>query len=241
MKIAHHDLEKCQSYVIHHLTGDHQPLHTASRGMPFITISRQAGAGGRTFGTFLQNNLDDQCPLPKGNWTLFDRSLVKKAMEEHGVHQRFARYLPEARISELSGIIGELVGLHPPIWELHQHLYGTLLHLANIGGVILVGRGANVVTRKLKRGLHLRLVGSAEKRAERAADFYSMPLVQARSFIQHEDKARRLWVKDNFNEDIDDPCGYDLVINSDNLTLDDMAALVSQFLISKMPVEEITA
>ncbi|MCB1124377.1 MAG: cytidylate kinase family protein, partial [Verrucomicrobiae bacterium] len=192
MTTTHPDLEKCHSYVVHHLSGEGQPRHTEETGMPFVTISRQAGAGGRSFGKMLQTYLDEHAPLSKGHWTLFDDNLVKQAMKEHGLHKRFAQYLPENRISELTGIIGELVGLHPPIWELYQHVYETVLHLANIGGVILVGRGAHVVTRRLRRGVHLRLISRPENRAERAAKFYDMPIAQARSFIHHEDRARRL-------------------------------------------------
>ena len=156
-------------------------------------------------------------------------------MKEHGLPRKFAQYLPESRVSELSAIVGELLGLHPPLWELNQHVYETLIHLANIGGVILVGRGAHIVTRKLKTGFHLRLVGSIENRAKRSALFYKMSLPQAKNFVEHEDKARRLWVKDNFNEDIDDPTRYHLTINTDNLSMEDTASMVGSFLLKRFP------
>ena len=203
--------------------------------MPFTTISRQTAAGGRSLGKMLQAYLDMRCSLPEGDWTLFDRNLVETSMKEHGLPRRFAKYLPESRVSELSAIVGELLGLHPPLWELNQHVYETLIHLANIGGVILVGRGAHIVTRKLKYGFHLRLVGSLENRAKRAALFYKMALPQAQNFVEHEDKARRLWVKDNFNEDIDNPTRYHLTINTDNLSMEDAASMVGSYLQKRYP------
>jgi len=36
----------------------------------------------------------------------------------------------------------------------------TILHLAEQGNVILIGRGANLVTRELQHVFHVRLVGS---------------------------------------------------------------------------------
>ncbi|MCZ6675463.1 MAG: cytidylate kinase-like family protein [Verrucomicrobia bacterium] len=232
----HPDLEKCHAYVVCHLTGDNRPIHTAKTAMPFVTISRQTGAGGRTLGKILQAYLDMKCSLPESDWTLFDRNLVETAMKEHGLPRRFAQYLPESRVSELSAVVGELLGLHPPLWDLNQHVYETLIHLANIGGVILVGRGANVVTRKLKYGFHLRLVGSLEKRAKRTAIYYKMSLPQARTFVEHEDKARRLWVKDNLDEDINDPNLYHLTINTDSLSMEDVASMVGCHLQKWMPV-----
>lgn len=235
MNLSHSDLGKCHSYVVCHLSGEHKPVNVSKTEMPFVTISRQTGAGGRSLGQMLQAYLDMKCGLPYGDWTVFDRNLVETAMKEHGLPKRFARYLPERRVSELSAIVGELLGLHPPLWELNQHVYETLIHLANIGGVILIGRGAHIVTRKLRNGLHLRLVGSLEARAKRAALYYKMPLSQARNFVEREDKARRSWVKDNFNEDIDDPSCYDLTINSDSLSMEDVASLVGCFMKKRFP------
>lgn len=235
MSLVRPDLDKCHSYVVCHLTGDKNPVHFSPQPMPFITISRQTGAGGRSLGKMLQAYLDMKCSLSEGDWTVFDRNLVETAMKEHGLPRRFAQYVPESRVSELSAIVGELLGLHPPLWELNQHVYETLIHLANLGGVILVGRGAHVVTRRLRTGLHLRLVGSVENRAKRAALYYKMSLAQARTFVEHEDKARRLWVKDNFNEEIDDTTKYDLTLNTDSLSMEDAASMVGCFLKKHFP------
>jgi cytidylate kinase len=235
MNLRHTDLAKCHSFVVCHLSEEKKYEPVSQSKMPFITISRQAGAGGRSLGENLQTYLDRECSLPDSEWTVFDRNLVKTAMREHGLPERFAQYLPEDHVSEISSVIGELVGLHPPIWELNHHVYETLIHLANIGGVILVGRGAHVVTRKLKNGLHIRLVGGVEKRAKRAAHYYKLSQGKALEFIDHEDRARRLWVKENFSEEINDPACFDLTINTDSMSIKDAASVVGCLLKKRFP------
>ena len=58
------------------------------------------------------------------------------------------------------------MGLHPSSWTLVQQTNATILQLAQMGNVILVGRGATVITSKLNNVFHVRLVGSLEKRIE---------------------------------------------------------------------------
>ena len=228
MSIVHPDLAKCHSFVVCHLSDEQKyPIETR-KVIPFVTISRQAGAGGRTLGKALKMVLDKTFALQEGEWTVFDRNLVETAMKLHGLPKRFAQYLPEAHVSEIKSIIRELLGVHPPLWELNQHIFETLLNLARIGGVVLVGRGAHIVTRRLGKGLHVRLVGSIEKRVERLAKNYEITEVEALRLIEREDKARRIWVKENFQEDIGDPSCYDLCINTDSISMTETAVMISE-------------
>ena len=204
--------------------------------MPFITISRQTGAGARSLGKRFQRLLDVEMPLAESKWAVFDRNLVQTAMREHGLPERFARYLPEDHVSEIGSLIGELLGLHPPIWELNQDVFETLIHLANLGGVILVGRGSNIVTRKMTHGFHLRLVAGMETRIRRSADYYRISREEAAEFIEFEDKARTIWVRENFGEDVNDPSHYDLCINTDRISVGDAATLVVEEMKRKFSV-----
>lgn len=229
-------LNRCHSFVVCHLNDEQKSDRPLKVQMPFITISRQTGAGARTLGQRLQRLLDADMPLVENQWTLFDRDLVQTAMREHGLPERFARYLPEAHVSEIGSLIGELLGLHPPIWELNQDVFETLIHLANLGGVILVGRGSNVVTRKLNHGIHLRLVAGKETRIKRSADYYRISRDEAAEFIEHEDKARSVWVRENFGENINDPSCYDLCINTDRISVSDAAHMIVEEMKRKFPV-----
>ena len=235
MTLLHPELDKCHSYLAYHLADNEKYVPPPRTGIPFITISRETGAGGHTLSKMLQGYLDMKWPLPKSDWTVFDKDLVQSAMKEHGLPQRFAKYLPEKRISEITSLIGELAGLHPPLWDLNQLVFESLLHLGNIGGVVLIGRGSHIVTRRLHNGLHLRLVGGMDQRVKRVVDYHKIPVKEAKSFIKKEDRARRLWIKDNFNEAIDDPLAYHLTINTDKLSMEDVASLVGCFIKKRHP------
>ncbi len=226
MNAPHPDLDKCNSFVMYHLSEKQRQKVSTSESKPFITISRQAGAGGSKLAKALRDHFDKNYPLAEARWTVFDRDLVKWSMQDHGLPERFAHYLPEGHVSEISSLIGELVGLHPSIWELNQNVFETLVHLARLGGVILVGRGAHIVTRNFDNGFHIRLVGSLDKRALRMVEMNQISLDQAITLIRREDAAKGKWVRENFAEDINDPENYDISINTDNFSVDALVAMV---------------
>lgn len=193
---------------------------------PFVTLSRQYGAGGHTVAYLLQRELNSASEAAAG-WTMFDKELVKTVLAEHGLPEEMARYLQEKKTSEIRDIIEELCGLHPPSFVLIRKTSETLLHLAALGHVILVGRGSSFVTRTLPGGLHVRLVGSKEKRVRNAADYYGISLKEAAKRLEVEDQARCDYARQNFNANLEDPVLYDLVINTDHVLFGDAARLIA--------------
>ena len=147
-------------------------------------------------------------------------------LEEHSLPKSLARFMPEDRISEVSDTMDELFGLHPPSWDLVHKTSETILHLAQLGHVIIIGRGANVITAKLDGVLHVRLVGSEEKRVDRATEFYELSKRAARDFIQREDRGRVRFMRKYFDVNIDDPLLYHLIINTDRIDGDDATKLI---------------
>jgi cytidylate kinase len=192
---------------------------------PAITISRMAGAGGRTVAGRLAEYLQTTVPSHAA-WTVFDRQLVGKVLEDHHLSKRVAEYMPENHRSLLTDMFEELLGLHPSDWTLVHQTAETILHLAEMGNVILVGRGANVITSKLLNTFHVRLVGSIEKRTEQVQKVYGYDRQKALDFIKREDKGRKRFLKEHFEEDVDNPVLYHLVINTDRIAHEDAARLI---------------
>ncbi len=200
--------------------------HPASRLA--ITISRQSGSGGAEIAKLLASELEQVAPGDGCPWTVFDRNLVERVLEEHHLPQSLARFMPEDRISEISGIMDELFGLHPSSWDLVRQTSDTILHLAHWGNVILIGRGAVVVTAKLENVFHVRLIGSAHKRVERLMSAQHLNQEAALQHIVKEDQGRERYLKTYFDKSIDDPSLYDLVINTDRMTMGAAAKVVAQ-------------
>ncbi len=228
--MAVRSLDVCRSYLDCQIKCAQDALRKkeTQKAKPFITISRQAGAGGITIGekliAFLREN-DKAATCP---WTLFDKELVTQVLSDHQLPKEFEKYMPEGRRSELHDTIEELFNLHPAQWTLVHKTSETILRLAQMGNAVLVGRGANLITQKIQGGLHVRLVASMKTRIQHAADYYHLSREQAIEFIGKEDKGRRDYIKANFDRNIDDPLGYDLIINTESLSYDHAAKVIGK-------------
>ena len=232
-----HSFQSCKSYIECQFREAKAGADESSR--PFVTISRQAGAGGITIGRILSHHLhqrdkDAKCLCP---WTVFDKNLVAEVIKTYALPEQLQEFMSEEKISEIDDILGELFQLHPPKWTLVQKTSRTILHLAEMGHVILVGRGANVVTRKLKGGIHVRLVGSLEKRLKHLQEYYGFNSRQVAEFLKKEDEGRKDYLKSYFGKNIDDPLLYDLVINTDSVSYEEAARIIGRAVLARNPKE----
>jgi hypothetical protein len=180
-----------------------------------VTLSRQTGSGALAVAEELANYLQVHSPKGPCPWTVFDRNLVAKVLEEHDLPERMAKFLPEDRISELQDIMHELFGLRPASWTVLRQTAETILHLVELGRVIIIGRGSGIITRKLEYVFHVRLVGSVERRLEHVQDYYKLGRKEAQELVRREDRGRRRYLKNYFKVEIDDPLLYHLIINTD--------------------------
>lgn len=195
---------------------------------PFVTISRQVGAGGITVGRKLVEILNQKDKNARCPWTVFDKNLVSAVLEEHHLPQSIADYMPEDKVSELKTIVEELVGLHPSDWALVRQTSETILHLALMGNAVLVGRGANLITRKVPHGFHIRLIGSLPKRIAHLQQYFELTKDEATKLAKKEDQSRKDYLKKHFARDIDDPLMYDAVLNTDHIPYEETAELIAR-------------
>jgi cytidylate kinase len=225
-------LEKCISFIESELQpkGKESPVSAAMR--PAITISRMTGAGGHTVASNLADYLQMHAPN-HGQWTVFDQNLVDKVLEDHHIHKRFADFMQEGHKSMLRDSVEEYIGLHPSTWTLIQKTNATILQLARMGNVILVGRGATVITGKLKNVFHVRLVGSLEKRIEHGQRVYNLDRKSSLNYIKKRDEGRKRYLKDNFDADVDDPLLYHVIINTDLVRYDEAARMIGDEVIAR--------
>jgi cytidylate kinase len=185
---------------------------------PAITISRQTGAGAITFGVSLARYLNENSGDQEKPWTVFDKNLIRHVLEDHGLPAYLERHMPEDSPSHVKDAVGDMLGLHPPNWELVKRTGETISRLARVGRCIVVGRGANVITRDLLNTLHLRLVAPLERRVDHCAEYYGISTAEALDRIKKQDRARRRYVLAYHDEEIDDPTNYHFVINVDSFT-----------------------
>lgn len=186
-----------------------------------VTLSREAGSGGNAIAEHLIENLQRSNRKGTRPWTMFDKNLVEQVLTDHQLPTRLAKFFPEDRLTELQDIMDEVFGLRPATWTMVQQTSETILKIAALGGAVIVGRAANIVSRKLPNVLHVRLVGSLEVRARRLSEIRGMTRKSALDYIHKADVGRRRYVKKYFGENIDNPLLYHMVLNTDLISIEE--------------------
>lgn len=220
-------LAKYRAYL---LSQEGRRSSDAAAHPPFVTLSRQAGAGAETVAHRLAALLNAKGPKDAQPWTVFDKNLISKVLEDQALPQEIAKHIREDKDTTVEALLGELLGLHPSMWTLFHHTSETVLKLARIGRCIIVGRGANVITAKLKGGLHARLIAPEPVRLAHLKKHFQIDDKAASKYLHEHDEGRRRYVKTNFDRNIDDPLLYHTVLNTGLLglerTADALAAMV---------------
>lgn len=200
---------------------------------PCITISRQRGAGAVPVCEKLIEIMDSYSEPEGIKWAFFDKSLIEKILEDHNLPKQISDYLIEGKYKHLSAVVNELLGLKPAEWTLIHHTTDTIIQLARMGNVIIVGRGGNIITSKFKNAFHVRLVASIDKRIEFIIKNLGLSRKDAIEHIKKEDDDRKKYLKSYFTADIDNPLLYHLVLNTDLLTHAGAANLIAEAVVQK--------
>jgi len=218
-------LDRCYSFINSQTTPAANPAVPAGIRRA-VTISRQAGCGAVHVAEKLANYLQRHAPVPGVNWTVFDRELMDKVLADHKLPKYLAKFLPEDRSSQIEDTLADIFGVHPTGETMVKQTAETLLQLAELGSVILIGRAGNIVTARLPHVLHVRLVAPLEERIERIChDDHKTP-AEARRFCLEEEQARARYLKTYFHADINDPMHYHLVINTSRVGYDNAARMI---------------
>ncbi|MCP4569776.1 MAG: cytidylate kinase-like family protein [FCB group bacterium] len=192
---------------------------------PIITVSRESGSRGSYFA---------QCLAEKLEYQLIHREVIDAICESSGYRKRIIESLDEQDRSRLEIMVQSLVtGQAVDHSDYVQHLYSVILSMADLGGVVLVGRGGPFIIGRDK-GFHLRFVCAREKRIENLIKFTSVSAETAENEIDRSDDDRRAMVKKAFSADIDDPHHYDLVVNTEYLEVEDFITPTIKAIMSKI-------
>jgi len=159
---------------------------------------------------------------------VFDRELMHQVLADHKLPAHLAKFLPEDRVSAIQDTLVDIFGTWPTSNMLVKQTAETMLKLAELGNVILIGRAGNMVTMKLPHVLHVRLVAPLEDRIERICRDEHKSLAEARKFCVEEELARARYVRSFHNADINDPLHYHLVINTSRVGCENTARMIGE-------------
>ncbi len=217
---AETDLERCRNYLVYQFSERERPkapgrLHPPG---PAVAIAYETGAGAHETARALAPLLQAFEPRGASPWTVFDRELVERVLEEHRLPKTLARFLPEERRSFIRDVMEELVGLRPPSWVVEPLVAESILHLVDAGHVILVGRGASVITARMPSVFRVRLIASLERRIERVQKNSNLTREEAARLVAKSDRERLRYVKAYFHGRPDNELLYHVILNTDLLS-----------------------
>jgi hypothetical protein len=226
----HKRFEKCQAYIRSQVSGEGIGRDRMPKPYPAITISRETGAGAVPLADKLADRLNKQLGAEETLWTVFDKNLVQQVLADHDLPAHLERFMPEDKLGQIEDAFGGLFGTHPSDLQLVRLTQETIYRLAKMGRCILVGRGANIITRNLPNVLHLRMVGALENRIKRCMEQYQFNEAQANEYIKKEDRARRRYLLAYYDRDIDDPMDYHLIVNVEQFTTQKLVDMIANMI-----------
>jgi cytidylate kinase len=198
---------------------------------PIVTISRQMGALGEEI-AYRTGGILTEMGQGKHPWVVVDKDLGERVIEDHHLPKRISRFFSGEQTLSIEDHLEGMLGISVPGAKMIESMTRTVVQLARIGHVILVGRAAHLITAKFPRAVHVRIIGSFDRRVERIAEGKQCSRDEAATEIRRVDDQRRHFASTYFQSDLDDTAHYDMVFNTDRISVEEGALLISQLVSS---------
>lgn len=193
-----------------------QPHHQLG---DYITISREAGAGGSTVAMLVGQRL---------GWEVLDKNLVDLVAERFNLSKPMLELADETSPNWAFDMFGPWLDRKIITHEKFVVRLGRIiLAAARRGNVVMVGRGARFLLPR-DHGLAVRLVASDKFRIENLMQCLDCSETEARQRMERIDTGRREFAKRYFHHDIGDPSLYDMVLRVDRLGVEGAAELIAE-------------
>lgn len=188
---------------------------------PFITISRQAGAGGKLLAQQLVETLNRHDPP----WSAWDQELIEKVAFEHNIPCEDIAALEDDRRPWFLDFVNGLISRHASAGDestVYARVAETVRALALAGRAVIVGRGGVYLTAGMEGGIHVRLVAPLAHRVENMAAQLNLSLNQAVKEVAQIDHNRATFYKKYWPRKQLAPDVFTLTLNTAALTDDQM-------------------
>lgn len=196
---------------------------------PDIVINRDPGSGGHPIARKIAKKLD---------WQLLDENLMDELATELGIPTSEFANVDEHTRSWAADLIQSLFNKdYVSDVKYINHLKKILGHAANLGDLVILGRGANHIL-PADKCLRVRITASFSTRVNNTYEFEHMKSkMAAEEWVKKIESQRNSFIKQYFGVNPHNPWNYDLVISTDHLSIDQASDLVIQAYIAKFPKE----
>jgi cytidylate kinase len=205
-----------------------------ARLRPFVTISRQAGAGGHTLANLLIEKMAKESDKDLfGEWEVFDQKLVAMVADDPNLRVSVEDLLGEEYRKAADDFFRQLITATTHQDIVMDRMFRLVRTVAEVGKSVIVGRAGSEVTKGLGPSVSVRLVAPEEFRIERMQRMHNLSEKEAISWLDRHDSGRARLLKRHFRVNIDDPLLYDAIWNTDKVHLEDIADSIVSLLAAR--------
>lgn len=184
---------------------------------PYITLARETGAGGSGLAQIVARRLQ---------WDVLDNEIVDYLEKHYGTPRCLIQRFDEKHENWLSQLLtSQIGGLGFSEWTYTHRVSKLVLLAASHGDVIIVGRGARFILPR-HHGISVRVMAPLDFRVQRVGQQRQLTEEKAREFVIETDRQRKVYIKEHFHQNEEDPHLYDIVLNIEKVTLDAAADII---------------
>lgn len=179
--------------------------------MYFVTVSELLGTHGEQIAREVAKSL---------NYPYYGEEELLKAADEMG-------FLTDVQKLDEKGpaFLESFFSQRPKVCL--DRLQSVIFEVAKKGDAIFFGRGSQLLLNSFGCALHVLVTGSMEKRIERVMRQKGVEREIAEKMIERSDRDKRGFFRFAFGKDWLNPDLYDLILNTDKLSVDSAAKMVA--------------
>ena len=197
--------------------------------VPFITVSRQPGAGAISMATQLLTALNNELPGEEP-WTCWDRELVEKVAADLQLSTYVIEHLEDEDRSWLSDLFSSIsfsdAPGHADDAKVYHRVAATIRRLAQTGRVVIVGRGGMFVTRQMPGGIHVRLVAPLAHRIQSLSREHHLSQEEASAKIRRIEHNRDAFYRRFWPGEILGPEAFTITLNTSTIPVSSIIAIL---------------
>jgi cytidylate kinase len=207
--------------------------------MPVITIRGQMGSGAPEIGKRLADRLHidyvdrEIIAGVAARLNYPEKKIEKQEMPPTTIIGRITDALGHSYPVAGSGDMNMPVPMYLPAWQIPLDdpgylagLEAVIRELAASQSIVICGRGSQFILKDSPSVFHVLVVAPLKTRAARVMTDLKVNEKVAMQEITHFDSSRREFIKRYFKADLEDSVNYDLVVNTERLSFEDVVSII---------------
>ncbi len=195
-------------------------------GLPFITISREAGAGGHLLAHVIVTDLMKEIGEIYRGWEVCDKDIFHMMGQDKEINASVNDLMTEKMNSEWFQFVNGLFSGREDEYMHHKMSFNVIRLIAALGKVVIVGRAGAFVTAGIHGGIHIRLVARESARIRWMMKKFNINQEQAEKMVKEQDHDKKKLVQTFFHADIADPLHYHCVWNTEMASMHEISRAV---------------